>query len=541
MLAMGHAFTRAMPAGARTYEIREVDAADADVRVLGRVTLDPAAPLVLAAPGAPVVVPHAVDPEAAIPVSSKDHLNARLRWGVDGDLRARLAHTFGFELLRVKKTVAEGLGWHLTPPQAADALNLLSAISPENPSPDLAFSNELPILVQRPMSAAEAGKKDDLGRLVDLDRVYCADDGVRHDDEGGRRVLRPYVDGESFYFFVAARGITGRPGLFSGGTLVTMCDRVPPNPPRIESVLSTYTAPADKSQLAQQGGSQHLQLKFKQLPEDAEEGAVRYFIYRWNSAQQSQEFPGDDPVNEPNIHVIGSVPHQPGRSLMTFDDKGLPEIPDVEMKLDKTVWYTIRAVGRTACGGKPTLSGHSAPMPGVLRDFKAPDAPGGVVTLTQLKPLVSEPRVLIDPQAAADKLIITQTRPSADFIGFSLSFTRTSPGIRSVKVRITTTQPRDSNNIAAAPKVFLSRVLDFQKGNNLLLHIPRPLTNNPSKPGTFIVEVQAISRTGLLSPPKFTSLPNRDLTSAPPYALALYDLSPHFSHLGSLERARRGC
>lgn len=89
MQVLGHAFSIPIPAGPRTFEVREIDLADADLRVVARVTLDPAKPVILEAPASPVRVPHPIATGSQYTISPKDNLNARLRWG--GFYRIRIA------------------------------------------------------------------------------------------------------------------------------------------------------------------------------------------------------------------------------------------------------------------------------------------------------------------------------------------------------------------------------------------------------------------------------------------------------------------
>ncbi len=514
MLALGHAFTKPMPAGVRTYEVREINDSDAAVSVLGRVTLDPATPLVLAAPGAPVAVPHKLEAGSAFTVSPKDHLNARLRWGVDDPLRASLAHTFGFDLFRVRKNVAEGLGWHLTPPAAADVLTLLAAVNPASPEPDVSSANELPILVQRPLTGEEAANGD-------KNTLYFADDGIRHEGQGGARIFRPFTDGESYYYFAAARDIAGRPGQLSRGTLVSFCDRLPPNAPVIRSVTGTFVPPANPQFLLQQRGEQFLKVTFSALPDSQNEGAQKYFIYRWQTPDQYLQHLGDNPEDAPNLHVIGSVPHQAGRSVLTFDDKGTDEAPTLT---DKSVWYTIRAMGRTACGDAHTFSGHSSPVPGVLRDFVAPAAPEGTLLLTQNIPQADFVRSVRTGQEVGVDPIITQTRPTADFQGVSVSLSRLNPEIIAAIVSVGREVETTVGNTAVKTFIPLTtqQVL-FQISNLAEIHVPLLMPSASDKKNELKVVVKAVSSIGLMSEPAVALLPGDGAFAE--YAVTLFELS----------------
>jgi hypothetical protein len=486
MLALGHAFTKPL-IGLRTYEVRELDDADADLRVLGRVTLDPAAPLVLPPPDPPVAVPNPVKAGSQFRVSSMDHLNVRLRWSMPPLLKQRLAHTFGFDVFRVKKTVAETLGWHLDPPTATDMLNLLAAVNPADTNPDLALANELPIISTQQLTPDQAALNKPTS--ADLSIVFIADDGVRHTVADGSRALRPYTDGEAFYYFVAARSIAGQPGQLSRGTLVTICDRLPPNPPTIESVLSTFVAPKEKAEIVNQGGSQFLRLKFRQLPDTDEEGATKYFIYRWDNPQEYLSHLGD----LPELNRIGVVNQRAGDKFAFFDDNR-NDAPTIKNHLDKSVWYTMRAVGRTACGDEKTLSGHSAPVAGVLRDFKAPDAPTGFFKITSHIPSVTPGDVLrpkIGPEA--DKLRNDKGVPS-NFNGITIRAERADANISAAIIELAQRQP-DGSFLVLYGKQHL-----YKTGDILRVSLPYEEPTDVAK--RLRISVRAISASGLISAPE---------------------------------------
>ncbi len=487
MLALGHAFTHPMPAGVRTYEIRELDENDADVRVLGRVTLNPLAPVLIFNPDRPVAVRHLPKANSPHPASSKDHLNVRLRWSAPANLRSTYAHSFGFDVYRVKKGVAESLGWHLQRPAAADVLNLLAAMNPASPDPDIARANELPVLVNRLLSTDEAND------MNDDQTVYLADDGVRHNAPDGRRVLRPYSDGESFYYFAAARDITGRPGIVSTGLLVTICDRLPPLPPRIENVFSTFEAPAEGA--VGQTGSQFLRVKFRQLPENQQEGATKYFVYRWSTPQEVIQHAGDVGFNR-----VGTLTHTPGATFAVFDDKGAGA-PNVTTHLDETVWYTLRAVGRTACGDEKTLSAHSAPVPGVLRDFKAPDAPQGGITVVQNTPTIQPAGnpVFFEDKGASNAALeqALQARGlDLGFRGLLVEITRQSSEIASVHL-VVEVQQTDNSFLPV-----YSASTSFQSGD--VVRVPLPFRLEGSR--RIRLKARAITKNGIISPPAEVTL-----------------------------------
>jgi len=471
MMALGHGFSIPVAAGVHTFEVREVDSADNDLRVVGRVTLDTANPVIPAAPAAPFPVPHTVKPADYHTVSPKDHLNVRLRWGIPPGLRGQMPHTFGFDMFRVKKDDAETLGWHVSPPPRADLLAAVAASVPTDLDPDFARANTLPILVGDLLTPAEASNPDD------TERIDFSDDGVWHLDSNGDPVRRPYQDGEAFYFFVAARNICGIPGEISPGALVVMCDTLPPKPPSIESVTSQFTAPATPAGWKGQGGTQHLQVKLRQLPQEPASGAAtRYYIYRWS---RSQEYL--DNVGNPLIGRIGHVDHEPGQTFATFDDNGAGA-PTLATHADRSVWYTVRAAGVSACPDE-ILSGHSAPLPGFLRDFKAPDtASGDFVICRQLPTAIYQGSQATDPG---------QYDLPKDYVGVTIRAERSSPVIVAADIEVFL------NNSKQEPIIIHSKRHSYRKSDQLLVNLPYRQPDNEAN--IMVIRVSGVTAHGQVS------------------------------------------
>jgi hypothetical protein len=478
MQVLGHAFSVPIPAGKRTFEIREIDLADADLRVVGRVTLDPAAPVILAAPASPVRVRHPIPPASQYTHSPKDHLNARLRWGVGPTLRAQLPHSFGFDLLRVQKEHAVSKGWHLSPPTSEAVLSALANWNPKDPNPVVAMANEMPILVGDLLTPAQAGD------LNDLERFDFSDDGVWHEAPDGQKIRRPYTDGESFYYFAAARGITGAPGNFSSGSLVQMCDRLPPNPPSIFSVTSNFLNPDNPADWAAQGGSQFLQVKIRQLPPGVPgESASGYYLYRWSSAQEYLLHLGN-----PEKNRIGGVISHINGTFRTFNDNEAGS-PTFESHPDKSVWYTVRAIGESACDGEKVLSGHSAPVAGVLRDFKAPDGPVGSFLVCRSLPTAT----FLDLVGGVPK----DGGLPPDARGMTVQVLRDGPQVVATEIEVSVQQ----NNKSWL--VLYSRQVSYQLTDTIRVDLP--FTEPTSKDKPMRIRVRAIAANGLVSLPAETS------------------------------------
>jgi hypothetical protein len=179
---LGHA-ERIPAVGVITYELREFNVTtNTDIGVIGRVAVDPAAPVVLPAPGKPVELPD---------TTAKGNLNATLRWGTPNGLRDLSPLHYGYDVYRVTKTRALANGWDATPPTTTA---LLAA--------DVGTSkvNALAILPEKVLTNAEAAN-------LAIDTVFVMDDNSRFKAGG-----TPFADGVEFYYFVVARDLLGHGG-----------------------------------------------------------------------------------------------------------------------------------------------------------------------------------------------------------------------------------------------------------------------------------------------------------------------------------------
>ena len=96
------------PATVMTYELRRWDGANGvDLEVVGRVTLLSGSPVILPAPGAPVVVPEE---------NPRGDLNVKLRWATPDPLRRVSPLHFGYNVIRMTRNYAESQNFHVTPP-----------------------------------------------------------------------------------------------------------------------------------------------------------------------------------------------------------------------------------------------------------------------------------------------------------------------------------------------------------------------------------------------------------------------------------------
>lgn len=372
------------PSTVITYEVRELDLADNDVRVIGRVTLDSDNPQMLLAPGRPYQLPHEVDPDLQLAASAKDHLAVRLRWSTPNGLRTLLPHTYGFNLYRVPKADVDAATADPDSLDTAADITNLGGVK----------VNMLPIPASNLLTDAEAS---DISFAKEV--FFFGDDNnppvlLPASPPNPPMPTPPFADGDTFYYYVAARDIAGHPGPLSSPTQITICDRLPPSTPAIVSVDNVFdTAGSDP---ANETGQQHLRITIRQVPESpAENRAYKYRVYRWHSATDWQRHGGN-----PAVNFIGEVNHIDGEDYVTFDDDDATDLdidgpggsgpdglggvdtgaPVVNSESDpamgQTFWYTVRAVDGSACTPE-NMSGHCGAVYGVPRDRVGPPQPIG--------------------------------------------------------------------------------------------------------------------------------------------------------------------
>lgn len=367
-MAAGLGFPDRMPASsAHTWEIRDFNAATGnDNAVIGRVTLNPASPVVLPAPGAPVEVP---DPTA------KAHLNIALRWATPDALLDRTPLISGFDVYRVPKNTTETRGWHTTPP--ANAGTLLT-------EPTARKVNTSPVLPAKTFTALNVADF-----TADPATMYLIDDNGRHNPGG-----EPFKDAQSFYYFAAARDLLGQPGTPSPGALLTICDRMPPPVP-----VQVKVAAVTRFDNALLKDIARFELSWEMPPLPANEGVANFLVYRWRSATEHLSARHIDPSQKlPDQNLVAVLPgtqtsftdNQSVAAPIWADwnggtDNGTTHVaPSAGADAGKTFFYTVRAVDMSICRN---ASGNSSPAWGVLRDRSGPVGTTGSL-LTPCKPLL---------------------------------------------------------------------------------------------------------------------------------------------------------
>ncbi len=356
-LALGMADAELIPpASTQTFEVRVYDMIqDKDIAVIGRVTVTAGSPTVLPAPGAPVIVPEN---------SPRGDLNVKLRWSMPDPLRRLGLMQFGYNLYRMERTYALGHGWNAATPPPINVLSNLAVTSPNI----VKRVNRAPLTPRKSFSFAEAANV--FPPAGDTNTFFIMDDDGR-----GRSnyVNNGWVNGAQFFYYVTARDVLGRDGFVSQGVLATVCDRMPPMPPRNVHVVNDY-----KYDVGTMTSNQALRVIWKQNI-NTNDTTTNYWIYRWTSITQMHALSGDI-----SNHLIGVVAHVPGATFNNYLDVG-PTSPKTATDLGKTFWYTVRAGDAGAC--RQNLSGPGGPAWGVLRDRTGPDAGVGIIEINCLRPL----------------------------------------------------------------------------------------------------------------------------------------------------------
>ncbi|MEY2999850.1 MAG: hypothetical protein RL648_64 [Verrucomicrobiota bacterium] len=388
-LAMGIAYAEAVT-GEYTYELRQADDSDQDPYeaslVVARLTVDTTAPApLLPAPTKLTAIPM-TDP--------RGHAVVRLRWASPDALRERGPVHYGYQLYRNDVPVndqpilpQEELSESEATVAAIDSaitarFNIpadwnLSSADTLRTDPSYAFP-----ATEGDRQAARQTRIVNQNALEDLQRVYhfIDDGGLARGDGTG---LNP---GDSHTYTVAALDVLGRPGTLSDSLTVTVPGLEPPAAPKNVEVVNDYYYDSSSS-----SGSQQLKVRWPALRDEA--GNIRYdlayLVYRWNSPTEYlryAEYPWGHGTTELDAAYAGR-PLPPIGLVAAPIDLGTPMDGYMEW-IDPTIdinyqslqiHYTVRAVvdsGSELPGssgsGFPTMSGHSAPAMGVLRDREGP-------------------------------------------------------------------------------------------------------------------------------------------------------------------------
>jgi hypothetical protein len=384
-MCLGHAWAEPVTPGKTTFEIRDFNITEnADIGVIGRVTVDPAAPIILPAPGVPVQFNEA---------SAKGDLNIKLRWATPNNLREVGLLQHGYNVYRMSKEFAEQNNFQAVPPTNAHLAALIT-------SGHLKKVNESPVTVN---------KLHDAASVLDFANDptwYLADDNDRYRPGG-----LGFGNGQQFYYFVTARDLLGRDGLVSTGGLALACDRIPPDAPVGVKVENQYT-------FANGLSNQVLKVVWPQAS-NLTDNVTAYYVYRWTNASSANTYGVTNPTMN---RIAGPIPHVPGQIYASYVDDG-PGSPQAPGDYDKTYWYTVRAVDAGAC--QNNLSANSAPAFGVLRDRTAPGESSGEIGILCCRPggrtdkdFFTSDVTATDTNLAYYRFIVTRTNSALGYAEF---------------------------------------------------------------------------------------------------------------------------
>jgi len=356
-LALGFADAELIGPGITTFEVRAFDpVALQDLAVIGRVSVEAGLPTILPPPGPPVLVPE---------LSAMGDLNLKFRWGTPDILRRLGLMQFGYNVYRIQRDFALSNGWNTTNPPP---LSLLSNLVVGAPAV-AARVNRVPITPSALFTLPDAANLIPPGNT---NTFFIMDDDGR-----GRPgyVNYGFTNGAQYFYYVAARDVLGRDGFLSPGLLATVCDRIPPYPPKGVHVLNNY-----QYNPVTMTSTQALQVVWNQNTQ-TNDTVTNYWVYRWMSIEQMNLLSGGISNN-----LIAVVPAIPGATNNSYLDDGAGS-PTALAAYGETYYYSVRAGDAGACG--QNLSGPGGPAFGVLRNRQGPEAATGFIEFNCLRPVVT--------------------------------------------------------------------------------------------------------------------------------------------------------
>lgn len=383
LLCLGQGFAEPIT-GTTTYEVREINPATglASAEVVGRVTIVPGSPTILAAPGAPFQV---------VTNDPSDHLRIRLRWGTSDAYRRQALLSYGFDVWRMSYSQAQASNYLANPPTTAGQLLA---------DPNITRINVAPVMATKDFSTSlGAGGANDpadrttyffsdsnghpIGPMPDFAHAVT---NILQAGGGYRQVISPravpaaytnnpaFADGSQYYYFITACDVLGRDGYVSPGGLGTACRRIPPPAPTNVVVRNTYRVQST-------GDQQFLTVTWAQDLATNDQ-VTQYWVYRWPDPTMVMTNDGN-----PASYCIGVVPLIPNSPTNYFQDNSAsaPLTPGLT-----NYWYTVRAVSQEACPACDSLfSPNSMPAWAVLRQRSGPGAGAGQLLSSCGTPVVT--------------------------------------------------------------------------------------------------------------------------------------------------------
>ena len=377
-LPLGRGFIAAVPSGTNTFEVREPNAQ----AVIGRATVT----------GDPSVLPAVGTLGERVDPAPTGDLSVALRWCTPDALRLRALHIAGYHLYRV--SVAQ---WTAE----------VGGNVPLDMSRELLLAGLASGVVQR-VNRTIIGPEIDLDCPLDptMPEFFFIDVNDTKDlqrNEGGS----PFVNGEEVVYFTTAMSHVGVIGHPSPGLPVTVCDRLPPSPPRDLRVENLHTFDGAVS-------DDYLEVSWQA---QAQENVAFYCIHRYRIADGAlkDRASGNWPHN---ANLVAIVPNAGVDSFgrLYFPDNGtvvppapIPiPYPNLGSHANQTFWYTVCAIDQSACQDADGYGNVGAPTgsePAALYRSDGPERATGRVRIPCCELLVDRPTT--DPGGA--DLVVTLT------------------------------------------------------------------------------------------------------------------------------------
>lgn len=346
--------------GPFVYEFWQGDGDGNPVDALGRLTLDANNPVSLPAPANLREV--FLRGRDGVTPARANHRRIYLNFDVGQDLRAFNTTTFGYNIYKLPRALANG----------EDFDNVRNQLTRLNP---------MPILEPSPIE----------GEQADQSYVYV-DDGEWL--ETGSEVNLLHV-GDTATYWAVARDLLGNEGLPSAPLQATVRDTFEPDAPRGLGVFEDKDA----------NRTPFLHVQWNVQTEDT----VSFRVYRYQqygNAGKKGPFPPVDGLTEGQIATVTPDPPAVGQRKFAYRDFGANQAPQ-----STGFWYCVSAVD--ASNNESALS---PPMYGVIEDVVGP-GPGRVDELCVSRPVLSASVVVAsDPETRTTdwtpRFVLRRTHPA---------------------------------------------------------------------------------------------------------------------------------
>ncbi len=346
-LPLGQGFIAVVPSGTNTFEVRN----EAGDQVVGRATTT----------GDPAVLPAVGRLGERIDATATGDLTVSLRWCTPNALKLRSMHVAGYHIYRVSVE-----RWQ----------DQVGGSVPLNMDRDLLLTSLAHGVIDQ-VNRALVAPEEDLDCPLDLtsETFFFIDANDTKDQPRNAEGGEAFEDGEEVVYFAAGVSHVGVVGMPSPGLPVTVCDRLPPNPPADLRVDNKHDYDA-----ATETGYDFLEVSWVAQPDDEVE---YYCVHRYredaNGALKDRAS-GNWPANNNLVAIVANVPNVFGR--VVFRDDGTNEVPGalphptIPANANETYWYTVCAIDRSACKDDQGYGNVGAPTGAVPAALYRSDGPG---------------------------------------------------------------------------------------------------------------------------------------------------------------------